>query len=358
MGLSHPDQKHLTSADYLEVRKLNDLRTIVETRLGPPVNGKWLCPFHEEKTPSFAITPDKEHYKCFGCGATGDVSDLVAHLDNISVEEAAAELGGYVLDLGLSPEEKAKRQAQVEAKRARKKAEAEANRQDQAKKAAQKVANLVDMVNTYHSFVGQRMDYWLAEGITEEDVKTYKLGYHPGWPSFVIPTFHGDKLVAVRHRLDGRDKDKYRPHFKGMPNQIFLGQFWPGYEHERGQQIDIPFPLLEDGEAILLEGEKKAIVVSSHLQSPVAGLPGLNTWQPEWLRFFEQVSKIYLVLDPGIKPDIEGKQIARIAGDLLGINKQVIQVRLPAKPDDFFVIGGSAQQFLAHLQWGRRIRKV
>ncbi len=52
------------------------------------------CPVHEEKTPSFSITPSKNLFHCFGCGFAGSVIDLVAKLDGISPKEAIERLAG------------------------------------------------------------------------------------------------------------------------------------------------------------------------------------------------------------------------------------------------------------------------
>lgn len=52
------------------------------------------CPFHDEKTPSFSVVPNKGFYHCFGCGAHGDVIDFVAEYTGVSFKEAAEALGG------------------------------------------------------------------------------------------------------------------------------------------------------------------------------------------------------------------------------------------------------------------------
>lgn len=60
-------------------------------------NFQGLCPFHNEKTPSFVVTPDKQIFKCFGCGEGGDVITFLMKINNQSfyevIEEQAENLG-------------------------------------------------------------------------------------------------------------------------------------------------------------------------------------------------------------------------------------------------------------------------
>ncbi|OIO00581.1 DNA primase [Candidatus Desantisbacteria bacterium CG_4_10_14_0_8_um_filter_48_22] len=56
-------------------------------------NFKALCPFHQEKTPSFVISPDKQIFHCFGCGAGGNVINLVMKMENMPFPEAVRSLG-------------------------------------------------------------------------------------------------------------------------------------------------------------------------------------------------------------------------------------------------------------------------
>ncbi len=53
---------------------------------------KGLCPFHEEKTPSFHVTPARGFYYCFGCGESGDVVSFVRKINNLSFTEAVEHL--------------------------------------------------------------------------------------------------------------------------------------------------------------------------------------------------------------------------------------------------------------------------
>lgn len=61
---------------------------------------KCKCPFHEEKTASFSISPSKQIWKCFGCGKGGDVISLVSELLSVNAFEAAKSINNK-LNLGL-----------------------------------------------------------------------------------------------------------------------------------------------------------------------------------------------------------------------------------------------------------------
>lgn len=55
-------------------------------------NYKALCPFHKEKTPSFVVSPEKQLFHCFGCGAGGNVFNFVMRYEGISFQEALRSL--------------------------------------------------------------------------------------------------------------------------------------------------------------------------------------------------------------------------------------------------------------------------
>jgi DNA primase len=68
------------------------------------------CPFHNEKTPSFTVSPDKQFYYCFGCGATGSAVKFVMEFDGLEFPDAVEKLAG---DLNLEvPREGNQQQSQ------------------------------------------------------------------------------------------------------------------------------------------------------------------------------------------------------------------------------------------------------
>jgi DNA primase len=56
------------------------------------ISYRGLCPFHEEKTPSFYVTPSKNIYKCFGCGVGGNSIDFYMKHNNLNYIDAIKEL--------------------------------------------------------------------------------------------------------------------------------------------------------------------------------------------------------------------------------------------------------------------------
>ena len=55
---------------------------------------KACCPFHDEKTPSFWVSPDKQFYHCFGCGAHGTALGFLMQYEQLPFPEAVEEMAG------------------------------------------------------------------------------------------------------------------------------------------------------------------------------------------------------------------------------------------------------------------------
>ena len=73
-----------------EVRQSNDIVDLISQYVHLKRSGRnyfGLCPFHNEKSPSFSVSPDKQIFHCFGCGVGGNVIHFVSKVENINFIE-------------------------------------------------------------------------------------------------------------------------------------------------------------------------------------------------------------------------------------------------------------------------------
>jgi DNA primase len=86
----------IADADIAEVRSRSQIADVVgeyvALRRGGSDSLKGLCPFHEEKSPSFNVRPSTGYYHCFGCAVSGDVIDFVERIEHLSFVEAVERL--------------------------------------------------------------------------------------------------------------------------------------------------------------------------------------------------------------------------------------------------------------------------
>ena len=78
-----------------EVRQTNDIVDIISQYVHLKRSGRnffGLCPFHNEKSPSFSVSPDKQIFHCFGCGVGGNVFTFLTKIEGISFIEAVQTL--------------------------------------------------------------------------------------------------------------------------------------------------------------------------------------------------------------------------------------------------------------------------
>lgn len=149
-----------------EVRMKNDIVDVVSqyvklTRKGSSYFG--LCPFHNEKTPSFSVTPAKQMYYCFGCGAGGNVFNFIMEYENYTFGEALSHLAKRAgvelpkMEYSREAKEKAERRTLL----------LEIN-----KKAAQYFYYQLRREGGRTAY-----DYLTGRGLSEETIKRFGLGY-------------------------------------------------------------------------------------------------------------------------------------------------------------------------------------
>ncbi|MBV6653919.1 MAG: DNA primase [Mameliella sp.] len=159
--------KQKTIDEIMETAKVEEVVEDFVSLKRRGVNYIGLCPFHNEKTPSFTVSPAKGIYKCFGCGAGGDSLKFVMEHEQMSYPEGlrylANKYGIEVEETEISDEAKAERQHQ----------ESLLLVNDFAKQFYQEQLLETDRGKS----VG--LSYFKKRGFREETIKKFGLGYAP-----------------------------------------------------------------------------------------------------------------------------------------------------------------------------------
>lgn len=154
-----------------EIRRRTDIVAMVSTHASLKKSGRYykgLCPFHQEKTPSFHVDPERGLFHCFGCGAGGDVFDFAMRSANLTFMEAAQELGRRAgVEIETSPE-----------------AAQKASEREQILRALDSAR---DYFRALLASSGRKARAYLERrGVSEEIAGRFHLGYAaPGWDGMV-----------------------------------------------------------------------------------------------------------------------------------------------------------------------------
>lgn len=168
----------IVKEDIERVRAVADLYDIVSATvtLKPSGTGTFvgLCPFHDEKTPSFSVRPSLGVWHCFGCGAGGDVFKYVEQKENIDFREAVEFLADrYHIEMHYKQSQDGDAQTHAGSKRARLLA---------ANEEAQKF--FVSQLNTKEAAPAR--DLLAGRNFTPEQSAHFACGYAPqGWDNLV-----------------------------------------------------------------------------------------------------------------------------------------------------------------------------
>src|SRR5437763_9715531 len=136
-------------------------RRVRLTRKGREYAG--LCPFHNEKTPSFYVVDDKNFFHCFGCGAHGDAIGFVMRSENLDFIEAVERLAG---EAGLAMPQ----------------------RTPQERENHQRQKTLLEALDAAASFYEEQLwsragaaarEYLTARDLDEETIRRFRLGWAP-----------------------------------------------------------------------------------------------------------------------------------------------------------------------------------
>lgn len=188
-----------------ELRYKIDIEDIVSSYVSLKRHGslfKGLCPFHNEKTPSFTVYPETQSFYCFGCGAGGDAVSFIKRIENIDYIDALKYLCdryGMQMPQDVYDNSMSKKRRRVY----------EANR------AAAKYFNSV--LNSPEGKIG--LDYYKNRGLTDHTIKKFGLGYAPDkWNGLMYHLkamgFSLEDMLAAGLIRKGKASSKYFDTFR------------------------------------------------------------------------------------------------------------------------------------------------
>lgn len=186
-----------------------DIVEVIDRRVKLKKTGKNYsarCPFHDEKTPSFSVNPDKQFYYCFGCGAGGNALGFVMDYENIDFPQAVESLADFA-GLQVKREEGGFRQS--------------AEKQQQQRD----LYTLMEQLATYyqqalrqHPEREQAITYLKGRGLSGEIAKLFNIGFAPpGWDNALKQFGHDEKgkqqllqSGMLVQNEQGRQYDRFR----------------------------------------------------------------------------------------------------------------------------------------------------
>lgn len=307
-------------------------------------NFKALCPFHDEKTPSFMVSPELQIFKCFGCNLGGDAIKFLQEYEKIEFWEALEILA---------------KRAGVKLKRQK------FGKGREKKKRLYEINNLA--ANFYHFILTQRdegkkaLDYLIERGIEMETVGEFKLGYSPPKENAVIKYLkrkgYGDKEIrqaGLTAKGQKRDYERFYsrvvfPLYNHRGNVIgFSGRVVPGISPENiAKYINVPnTPLYKKGrnlyglwltkneireetEAVVVEGEFDLI---SPYQAGVKNIVAIKgtAFTPEQAKLLKRYADTAIF---ALDADAAGSEAVRRSSGIA--EKEDLEIKVAVLPDDY-----------------------
>jgi len=230
-----------------QVLDRTDIVDVVDRRVKLKKAGKnysACCPFHQEKTPSFSVNPEKQFYYCFGCGAGGNALGFVMDYERMEFREAIeslAQAAGMEL-----PAEEADAASQVD-------------HQKPLYEAMEKATRLYESLLRKHPTRGRVVDYLKQRGLSGEIARDFRLGFAPeGWDN-LMTTLSSE--AEIEHALTGGlliENDSGRKYDRFRDRVIFP------IVNQRGKVIAMGGRVLGDGKPKYLNSPETPLFSKSH----------------------------------------------------------------------------------------------
>ena len=230
-----------------QVLDRTDIVDVVDRRVKLKKAGKnysACCPFHQEKTPSFSVNPDKQFYYCFGCGAGGNALGFIMEYERMDFREAI-ELLAHSAGIEMPPEE-ADNAPQVD-------------NQKPLYESMERATKLYEGFLRQHKDRKSVVDYLKHRGLSGEIARDFRLGFAPeGWDN-LMQTLTDEE--SIEHALTVGlliENDKGRKYDRFRDRVIFP------IVNQRGKVIAMGGRVLGDGKPKYLNSPETPLFSKSH----------------------------------------------------------------------------------------------
>ena len=230
-----------------QVLDRTDIVDVVDRRVKLKKAGKnysACCPFHQEKTPSFSVNPEKQFYYCFGCGAGGNALGFIMDYERMEFREAIESLAQAAgIDL---PAEEVDNAPQID-------------HQKPLYESMERATKLYEGFLRQHKDRGRVVDYLKSRGLSGEIARDFRLGFAPeGWDNLMQTLTDED---SVGHALTAGlliENDKGRKYDRFRDRVIFP------IVNQRGKVIAMGGRVLGDGKPKYLNSPETPLFSKSH----------------------------------------------------------------------------------------------
>ena len=230
-----------------QVLDRTDIVDVVDRRVKLKKAGKnysACCPFHQEKTPSFSVNPEKQFYYCFGCGAGGNALGFIMDYERMEFREAIESLAQAAgIDL---PAEEVDNAPQVD-------------HQKPLYESMERATKLYEGFLRQHKDRGRVVEYLKNRGLSGEIARDFRLGFAPeGWDNLMQTLTDED---SVGHALTAGlliENDKGRKYDRFRDRVIFP------IVNQRGKVIAMGGRVLGDGKPKYLNSPETPLFSKSH----------------------------------------------------------------------------------------------
>ncbi|HEY1594862.1 MAG TPA: DNA primase [Thermoleophilaceae bacterium] len=347
--------------DTVDMVELVGARTDLR-RVGTRFTG--ICPFHEERTPSFSVNAEHKLYHCFGCGASGDSIRFVQEVEGLDFKQAVEALAErYNVELKREQEDPA--------------AERRRERRERLLKLVQRATDYYTRYLWDSKEAAVARDYMAGRGLEEQVLRDFRVGYAPSaWDKVTVAAqrdgFTREEIAAAGLGQRGRGGSGFYDSFRarimfpladsrgrvvGFGARAVRAEQQPKYVNTREGElyekrrqlfgIDLARgPAAKRGRILVVEGYTDVLALHQAGLSETVAIMGTSITPDQVTLLSQTTSSVFLALDADPSGQEAMLRASRVAADRK-VELQVVE--MPEGTDPAELVSGSGPEAFTEL---------